>query len=94
MLVEDEKPPPAFLCPIMGDIMRDPCSCTDGHSYERQSIAKWLEEHETSPVTGAPLPSKVLIPNHPNVSSKGPVRSSPKRSQHMLVRSGQSGPKQ
>jgi len=38
--------------------------CTvDGQTYERAAIETWLEQHATSPVTGAPLASKALVPN-------------------------------
>lgn len=36
---------------------------TDGHTYERAAIERWLADHQTSPLTNAPLPSKQLIPN-------------------------------
>ena len=35
----------------------------DGFTYERAAIAKWLEDHDTSPKTGAKLESKALFPN-------------------------------
>ena len=57
------EPPTSFLCPIGRDIMVDPVTCTDGHSYDRRNIATWLAENNTSPATGLPLPSRVLIPN-------------------------------
>ena len=60
----DNAAPPSFLCPIGQEIMRDPATCADGHSYERAAIQCWLATHDTSPLTGAQLPSKVLIPNH------------------------------
>ena len=63
-ITEDDKPPPSFLCPIMSDLMRDPVTCTDGHSYERANISRWLREHDTSPITGTALESAMLIPNH------------------------------
>lgn len=44
--------------------MFDPVSCADGHSYEHASIARWLRDHDTSPVTGAALPNTRLTPNH------------------------------
>ena len=59
-----EEVPPSFLCPIMGDVMRDPVTCTDGHSYERANISRWLRENNTSPATGNQLASGLLIPNH------------------------------
>jgi hypothetical protein len=56
--------PPSFLCPIYLVIMRDPVTCTDGHSYERVGIQTWLESNNTSPQTGAPLSCTTLTPNH------------------------------
>lgn len=46
--------------------MADPVMISDGtgHSYERRAIQAWLRSHDTSPITGAPLPSKTLVPNH------------------------------
>ena len=53
-----------YSCPITTEIMKDPVVTADGFTYERDAIAQWLEGHGSSPVTGAPLDSKVLIPNH------------------------------
>lgn len=61
---DDEQEPPSFLCPISQERMRDPVTCTDGHSYDRANISKWLLEKDTSPVTGKTLESRQLIPNH------------------------------
>ena len=54
----------AFICPITQEIMTDPCTCMDGHTYERRAIERWLEDHDTSPLTGAKLPSKMLLTNY------------------------------
>jgi hypothetical protein len=59
----DSSAPPSFLCPIGCEIMRDPVTCADGHSYER-TIERRLATHNRSPKTGAQLPDKALIPNH------------------------------
>ena len=55
--------PPEFFCAITMEVMRDPVTTFDGLSYERAAIESWLREHDTSPLTGEPLPSKMLIPN-------------------------------
>ena len=60
----DSSAPPSFLCPITQEIMREPVTCADGHSYERASIELWLATHNTSPKTGAQLPNQALTPNH------------------------------
>ena len=43
----DSSALPSFLCPIGREIMRDPVTCADGHSYERDNIERWLATHNT-----------------------------------------------
>ncbi len=57
-------PPPSFMCPIGHEIMCNPVSCADGHTYERAHIKRWLFSNSTSPLTGAVLPTKVVTSNH------------------------------
>ena len=52
-----------FICPITTDLMVDPVICVDGQTYDRPAIERWFETHDTSPLTGASLSSKNLIPN-------------------------------
>jgi len=54
---------PDFICPIMHERMVEPVLAADGHTYERQAIEKWLQTHNTSPMTGAPLPHRYLTEN-------------------------------
>jgi flagellar biosynthesis GTPase FlhF len=61
---EAEHPPPNFICSITHDLMIDPVSAADGHTYERGAIEEWLVGHSTSPMTGAELEVKMLFPNH------------------------------
>jgi hypothetical protein len=58
------SPPPSFMCPISHEIMHDPVSCADGHSYERDQIERWLAGNSKSPLTGALLPTKDVTSNH------------------------------
>ena len=55
--------PQNFICPITQDTMTDPVICSDGISYERSAIERWLFDHDTSPMTNKPLTSKTLISN-------------------------------
>lgn len=48
----------------MHDVMRDPVSTIDGQTYGRAAIEEWLRGNDTSPLTGAVLEMKRLIPNH------------------------------
>lgn len=59
MLVED-----SMRCPISGLTMKDPVLASDGHSYDRASMTKWLATKSTSPVTGEKLDKSILVPNH------------------------------
>jgi U-box domain len=53
------------LCPLTRAVMVDPVLCTgDGQTYERSAITQWLAVSDTSPVTGQPLASQEILPNH------------------------------
>ena len=56
--------PPQFLCPITGEIMREPVTTADGHVFERTAIERWLKTHSTSPMTGMSLEHTSLAPAH------------------------------
>jgi ankyrin repeat protein len=55
--------PQELCCSITSDLFQDPVVTVDGHTYERSAITKWLASHNTSPLTGHRLSSKMLIPN-------------------------------
>jgi len=57
--------PPDYLCDMVFDclLMEDPVMASDGHTYERRSILEWFKTKNTSPLTGAVLDNKFLIPN-------------------------------
>mmetsp|Transcript_8198 Transcript_8198/g.14899 ORF Transcript_8198/g.14899 Transcript_8198/m.14899 type:complete len:451 (-) Transcript_8198:31-1383(-) len=52
-----------FLCPITRLLITDPVIASDGHTYDRPAIERWLKTHSTSPKTGSQLPTKSLVPN-------------------------------
>jgi len=45
------------------ELLHDPVVAADGHTYERQHIAEWLQKSDTSPMTNEPMDHKHLIPN-------------------------------
>ncbi|GMH47280.1 hypothetical protein TrRE_jg7600 [Triparma retinervis] len=53
-----------FCCPITRELIADPCIASDGHTYDRAAIERWLRSHKTSPKTGQPLEHTHLVPNH------------------------------
>jgi hypothetical protein len=60
---------PQLACPINRNLFRQPVLAADGHSYEYDDIAKWIAtcdqkgEGVTSPMTGALLKRRDLVPN-------------------------------
>ncbi|XP_059456577.1 U-box domain-containing protein 35-like [Corylus avellana] len=63
------SPPNHFICPIIKDVMDDPCVAADGYTYNRKAIEFWLEANNTSPMTNMPLLDKNLIPNYTLLSA-------------------------
>uniref|UniRef100_A0A1D1ZGN6 RING-type E3 ubiquitin transferase n=1 Tax=Anthurium amnicola TaxID=1678845 RepID=A0A1D1ZGN6_9ARAE len=57
-------PPSHFICPILQEVMDDPCVAADGYTYDRRAIEIWLSMNDKSPLTNLQLPSKTLVPNH------------------------------
>ncbi|KAM1069837.1 hypothetical protein EV1_001618 [Malus domestica] len=62
-------PPNHFICPILKDVMNEPCVATDGYTYDRKAIETWLEENDNSPMTNVPLPNKNVMPNYTLLSA-------------------------
>ncbi|KAG9144692.1 hypothetical protein Leryth_021535 [Lithospermum erythrorhizon] len=57
--------PDEFRCPISLDLMKDPVIIASGHTYERHSIAQWINSgHHTCPKSGQRLIHMALIPNY------------------------------
>lgn len=63
------EPPNHFLCPILKDVMNEPCVAADGYTYDRKAIEEWLRENDKSPTTNLPLPNKNLLPNYTLLSA-------------------------
>lgn len=55
--------PHEWKCPITLAIMKDPVICSDGHTYERNAIERWLSTNNNSPMTGLPIDKHTLTPN-------------------------------
>lgn len=53
----------SFICPLTHEVMTDPVVDPEGNSYERAAITAWLAQHDTSPITRAPLALADLAPN-------------------------------
>ncbi len=54
----------AMVCPLTGQVMREPVVAADGHTYERAAMESHLLESGISPVTQEKLPSKMLFANN------------------------------
>ncbi|CAM8892194.1 unnamed protein product [Rhodiola kirilowii] len=57
--------PDEYKCPVSLDLMRDPVIVASGHTYDRNSIAQWINSgHHTCPKSGQKLIHMALIPNY------------------------------
>ena len=56
--------PRSFACPITQEVMTDPVVTVDGHSFERAAVEEWFRRRVSNPMTGLPLDSATLTPNH------------------------------
>lgn len=57
-------PPREFLCPLSGELMKDPVVIASGQSFDRPLIQKWLNDgHQTCPRSEQVLSHMILIPN-------------------------------
>jgi hypothetical protein len=52
-----------LIDPITYELLEDPVITADGKTYSRSSITKWLQTHNTSPLTNIPLEHRRLTPN-------------------------------
>ncbi|XP_043722973.1 U-box domain-containing protein 35-like [Telopea speciosissima] len=57
------SPPQYFICPLLQDVMDEPCVAADGYTYDRKAIEVWLKDNDYSPMTHLPLSSKNLLQN-------------------------------
>ncbi|KAJ4950378.1 hypothetical protein NE237_027210 [Protea cynaroides] len=82
------SPPQYFICPILRDVMNEPCVAADGYTYDRKAMELWLKDNDTSPMTNLPLPNKNLLPNFTLISAvtnwKSNKQKTPAISTHSL----------
>ena len=55
--------PREFRCSINNIILTRPATCSDGSTYEYESLKDWLEVFDVSPTTGQLLPTKEIVEN-------------------------------
>jgi hypothetical protein len=55
---------PWTLCPIGLQLLQSPVQCSDGHTYSRHEIERWLATSDKSPMTNMVLNNLTLTPNH------------------------------
>ena len=63
MLSRRDVTPTAYYCPLTGSLFNDPVIDRDGNTFERAAIERWLETHDTSPLTKKPMFWRDLVPN-------------------------------
>jgi len=55
--------PSDILCPISREVFELPLLCSDGFTYEKSFITKWIGEHKLSPMLGNELTNTSLLEN-------------------------------
>lgn len=63
LAVADDMIPEELRDPMTQKLLVDPVACADGLSYERRHLQHWLCSHDTSPLTGALLAHRSVVPN-------------------------------
>lgn len=58
-----EEPPNEYICPIVHSIMTNPVLVSDGFSYEKSALERWLVKSNTSPITRENLNKDIMIDN-------------------------------
>lgn len=56
--------PHDLRCSVSYELLEDPVTTSDGHTYGRRAIQTWLSENATSPRTGLVLQDRTLRPDH------------------------------
>ena len=52
-----------IICPISREVLEHPLLCTDGFSYEKSFISKWIAKNKVSPMLGSKLDNETLREN-------------------------------
>jgi hypothetical protein len=60
---DDDSIPQSFLCPLTLEAMADPVLDSEGNTFERKALLKWLQKSNQSPVSRQNLNDSVLVPN-------------------------------
>ena len=50
-IIENTDYPEDLCCPISHDLMINPVLISDGHTYEKNNIIRWLKTNNKSPLT-------------------------------------------
>ena len=57
--------PDQFYCPILHEVLEDPVTTCDGHTYERVAIEAWFRRRPMFSDDGEPLPPRSPLTNQP-----------------------------
>ena len=60
---DDDSIPQSFRCPLTFEVMADPVLDSEGNTFERKALLKWLQKSSQSPVSRQNLNENVLVPN-------------------------------
>jgi hypothetical protein len=61
-LIEGKRIRDEFICPITLELFREPIVASDGNTYEKSALFKWLSSNNTSPKTREFM-EPTMVPN-------------------------------
>jgi len=56
--------PQDLVCPISREVLEQPLLCSDGFTYEKSFITKWMNKNKVSPMMGTKLENETLRENN------------------------------
>ena len=59
----EKEHPKEYYCPLTKRLMKDPVVDTEGNTYEREAIERWLRVQSSSPITNGYLSLDMIKPN-------------------------------
>lgn len=62
-IMKDRDLPRHFFCPLTKRLMKDPVMDTEGNTYDREAIERWLRVQNSSPITNGHLSLDMLKPD-------------------------------
>jgi len=82
--------PKEFFCPLTKRLMKDPVVDREGNAYEKEAIWRWLQVHNSSPITNSYLSVEMLRPDRELKRAIYKATGKPRSKSHNRTKSARS----